>query len=51
MQGASQVEMHVLREFGILLDGCEDESVCKSPRFAILDGRGEMAERLKAAVC
>jgi hypothetical protein len=34
-----------------LLDGCKHEGVSKSARFAILNGRGEMAERLKAAVC
>jgi len=51
MLGASEVEMHVLRGFGVVLDGCGDEGVCKSARFAILNGRGEMAERLKATVC
>jgi len=36
---------------GGILDDCEHECVSKSARFAILNGRGEMAERLKAAVC
>lgn len=33
------------------LENAGHEDVSKSARFAILNGHGEMAERLKAAVC
>jgi hypothetical protein len=51
MNSDSVVEMYLLRGYATLLDGGEHEGVSKSARFAILNGRGEMAERLKAAVC
>ena len=37
--------------FGNLFENAGHEDVSKSARFAILNGHGEMAERLKAAVC
>ena len=37
--------------FGMFLHEARQETLCKSLGFAILNGRGEMAERLKAAVC
>ncbi len=45
------LEIRGRREFSNLLQGGGHEDVSKSARFAILNGRGEMAERLKAAVC
>ena len=40
-----------MRGLSNLLQCAGHEDISKSARFAILNRRGEMAERLKAAVC